>query len=100
MRLQRCSFADGPSHSLDIYFDEHGGLAAAAAHIEDNLDDVTWTDELCNLWQIFHLSILPQMMTIMWTMVLPLLPMMVTVNVMTMMYSDQKPGCSTNIVGP
>ena len=89
MRLQRCSFADGPSHSLDIYFDEHGGLAsAAAAHIEDNLDDVTRTDELCNLWQI------------MWTMVLPLLPMMVTVNVMTMMYSDQKPGCSTNIVGP
>ena len=110
MRLQRCSFADGPSHSLDIHFDEYGGLAAAAAHIEDNLDDVTWTDvtwtdvtwtdELCNLLQIFDLSILPQMMTIMWTMVLPLLPMMVTVNVMTMMYSDQKPGCSTNKVGP
>ena len=106
MRLQRCSFADGPSHSLDIYFDEYGGLAAAAAHIEDNLDDVTWTDvtwtdELCNLWQIFDLSILPRMMTIMWTMVLPLLLMMVTVNVMTMMCSDdKKPGCSTNIVGP
>ena len=61
---------------------------------------VTWTDELCNLWQIFDLSILPQMMTIMWTMVLPLLPMMVTVNVMTMMYSEQKPNCSTKIVGP
>ena len=61
---------------------------------------VTRTDELCNLWQIFDLSILPQMMTIMWTMVLPLLPMMVTVNVMTMMYFDQKLGCSTNIVGP
>ena len=87
MQLQRCSFADGPSHSLGIYFDEYGGLAdaATAAHIEDNLDDVTWTDvtwtdELCNLWQIFDLSILPQMMTIMWTMVLPLLPMMVAVN--------------------
>ena len=38
MRLQRCSIADGPSHSLDIYFDEYGGLAAAA-HIEDNLDE-------------------------------------------------------------
>ena len=40
MRLQRCSFADGHSHSLDIYFDEYGGLAAAAAaYIEDNLDE-------------------------------------------------------------
>ena len=41
------------------------------------------------------------MMTIMWTMVLPLLPMMVTVNVMTIIFSDdEKPSCSTNIVGP
>ena len=63
---------------------------------------VTWADKLCDLWQIFDFSILPQIDdNYVYNCTALLILMMMAVNVMTMIYSDdEKPGCSKNKVLP